>query len=220
MAPSRKDLEKKLAKQLTGAVFNGRFTVDGQAGDKLPNPEKYTILKATKLPDDFWLLESRIEYGGKDVTVPITLRIVWADDTPMITLTDLTIPKMGTFSSRILIHGDRYAGSWQHDKGRRPHVGEDRIGEGVRWERIAWPPHPPCGHLLPHSGVVSCFSVPNVGEKGWVGAFSKVEGSSVSQIQPVFLDLAVQARQAQPQALGRFSLVGALTKHASMCSRS
>jgi hypothetical protein len=116
VTPSRKDLEKKLAQQLTGAVFNGRFTVDGQPGDKLPNPEKYTILKATKLPDDFWLLESRIEYGGKDVTVPITLRIVWADDTPMITLTDLTIPNMGTFSSRILIHGDRYAGSWQHDK--------------------------------------------------------------------------------------------------------
>jgi hypothetical protein len=113
-AVDRKALEKKLAAQLTGAIFEGQFTVDGKAG-KPPAAEKYTITRAVKLAGDSWLIETRIEYGGKDVTVPITLDILWAGDTPVITLTELMIPKLGTFSSRVVIHGDRYAGTWQHD---------------------------------------------------------------------------------------------------------
>ena len=114
-AVDRKALEKKLTAQLTGAVFEGKFTVDGKA-DKNPSAEKYTITRAVKLAGDAWLIETRIEYGGKDVTVPITLDILWAGDTPVITLTDLMIPNLGTFSSRVVIHGDRYAGTWQHDE--------------------------------------------------------------------------------------------------------
>jgi len=114
-AVDRKALEKKLAAQLTGAVFEGKFTVDGKEG-KNPSAEKYTITRAVKLAGDAWLIETRIEYGGKDVTVPITLDILWAGDTPVITLTELMIPNLGTFSSRVVIHGDRYAGTWQHDQ--------------------------------------------------------------------------------------------------------
>jgi len=114
-AVDRKALEKKLAAQLTGAVFEGQFTVDGKEG-KAPAAEKYTVTRAVKLAGDSWLLETRIEYGGKDVTVPITLDVLWAGDTPVITLTELMIPKLGTFSSRVVIHGDRYAGTWQHDQ--------------------------------------------------------------------------------------------------------
>jgi hypothetical protein len=33
-------------------------------------------------------------------------------------------------------------------------------------DACSWPPHPPFGHLLPHSGVLLCFSAPIVGEKG------------------------------------------------------
>jgi hypothetical protein len=29
-------------------------------------------------------------------------------------LTDLTIPGVGTFTSRVMFYGDRYAGTWQH----------------------------------------------------------------------------------------------------------
>ncbi len=111
----RKALEKKLAAQLSGSVFHGVFTVDGKEG-KAPSPEKYTITKATKLAEDYWQLETRIQYGGNDTTIPITLEIKWAGDTPVITLTELMIPKLGTFSSRVVIHGDRYAGTWQHDQ--------------------------------------------------------------------------------------------------------
>ncbi len=109
-------LEKQLAKTLTGAVFAGNYSVAGQSIDKPPHMEKYTVSRATKLKGDFWLLEARVQYGKKDVTVPMTLEIKWAGDTPVITLTDLAIPPLGTFTSRVMIYGDRYAGTWQHDQ--------------------------------------------------------------------------------------------------------
>ncbi len=115
-APSREELIKKLETDLSGAKLIGRFTVTGRE-EQAPKPEEYTITSANKLPDgDLWLLQSRIKYGDKDATLPIPLEIKWAGDTPVITLTDLAIPGLGTFTSRVVIYGDRYAGTWQHGK--------------------------------------------------------------------------------------------------------
>jgi hypothetical protein len=114
--PSRDELIKKLEADLSGAKLIGRFTVTGRE-DQSPKPEEYTITSAVKLPEgDMWLLQSRVKYGNKDVTLPIPLEIKWAGDTPVITLTDLAIPGLGTFTSRVVIYGDRYAGTWQHGK--------------------------------------------------------------------------------------------------------
>lgn len=114
--PSREELIKKLEQDLTGAKLTGRFTITGRE-DQSPRSEEYTITSATKLTEgDMWLLKSRVKYGDKDVTVPIPLEIEWAGDTPVITLTDLTIPGLGTFTSRVVIYEGRYAGTWQHGK--------------------------------------------------------------------------------------------------------
>jgi hypothetical protein len=111
---SQEERIKKLEQDLTNVKLIGRFTVAGRE-DQSPKPEEYTITSAMKLPDgDVWLIKSRIKYGDKDVTVPIPLEIKWAGDTPIITLTDLTIPQLGTFSSRVVIYEGRYAGTWQH----------------------------------------------------------------------------------------------------------
>ena len=58
---------------------------------------------------------ARIKYGDVDSEVPMPLTVLWSGNTPVITLDNLTIPGMGTFSARVLIHSDRYAGTWQHD---------------------------------------------------------------------------------------------------------
>ena len=34
--------------------------------------------------------------------------------TPVITLTELTIPALGTFSARVVIDNGKYAGTWTH----------------------------------------------------------------------------------------------------------
>ena len=112
--PSREELIKKLEDDLTNVKLVGRFTITGRE-DREPKAEEYTITSAMKLPDgDLWLLKARIKYGDQDFTAPIPLEIKWAGDTPVITLTDLAIPGLGTFTSRVVIYGDRYAGTWQH----------------------------------------------------------------------------------------------------------
>jgi hypothetical protein len=113
---SREELIKKLEQHLTNVKLIGQFTVTGRE-DREPKPEEYTITSAIKLPDgDMWLINARVKYGNKDVTLPIPLEIKWAGDTPVITLTDLAIPSLGTFTSRVVIYDGKYAGTWQHGK--------------------------------------------------------------------------------------------------------
>ncbi|MFT5525939.1 MAG: hypothetical protein ACI9G1_000015 [Pirellulaceae bacterium] len=110
------ELYKQLETQLTNTKFVGRFTVLGKEDGNLPK-EEYTILSAKKTDKgDWWLLSTRIKYGKNDLTVPLALRIQWAGETPVITLTDFTIPGLGTFSSRVVIYNKKYAGTWTHGK--------------------------------------------------------------------------------------------------------
>lgn len=109
------DLEKEFEKTMSGSVLVGRFTVVGKEDDA-PKEERYTITKVKKQDDGEWIFLVRIQYGKNDNQVPLKLKVEWAGDTPVITLTDLTIPGMGTFTSRVLIYRGWYAGTWQHGK--------------------------------------------------------------------------------------------------------
>jgi hypothetical protein len=114
------DLQEKrydeFSQLMSGAKLIGYYTVVGKDLTDL-SKEDYTITSATKLPQgDLWLLTARLNYGETDLTVPVPLQVKWAGDTPVITLTDLTIPGLGTFSSRVVIYRGRYAGTWTHGK--------------------------------------------------------------------------------------------------------
>lgn len=103
-------------KLLSGVTLRGRFTIDRNTQeDELPQEEEYTIKSAIPLGGDLWLVTSRIRYGDVDTTVPVPVVVKWAGDTPMITLDNVALPGMGTFSARVLFHRNRYAGTWQHD---------------------------------------------------------------------------------------------------------
>jgi hypothetical protein len=115
-APTREELYKRFSAQMSGVKLVGRFTVLGKENEKLA-AEEYRILSVVKMDDgDYWLLTARIKYGKNDVTVPMPLQIKWAGETPVITLDKVTIPGLGTFSSRVLFHENMYAGTWMHDK--------------------------------------------------------------------------------------------------------
>lgn len=101
---------------LTDVVFVGNFTVTGNNNQPL-REDRYEISRVTKLPSgDYWLFYARIKYGQHDVTLPLPLEVKWAGKTPVITLDNVTIPALGTFNARVLIDGDRYAGTWTHGK--------------------------------------------------------------------------------------------------------
>jgi hypothetical protein len=112
---SQAELEQEFEKSMSGCVLIGRFTVVGRE-DQAPKEERYTITKVKKQDDGEWIFLTRIQYGKNDTQLPLKLKVEWADDTPVITLTDLTIPGMGTFTSRVLIYRGWYAGTWQHGK--------------------------------------------------------------------------------------------------------
>lgn len=110
--PDQQTLEQRFEKLLTGAVLAGSFTEIGRDPAKPLTEEKYTIEKVRKLSGDFWLFTSRIEYGNHDVTLSMPIEVRFAGDTPMLLLTDYPVPGFGTFTCRILIYKDRYAGTW------------------------------------------------------------------------------------------------------------
>jgi hypothetical protein len=116
--PSQADLEKAFADRLTNSVMAGQYTA-GRGG---PKSDKYTIVSVRKLQGDNWLFTARIEFGGKDVTLPMIIPIKWAGDTPVISVTNLGFPGLGSYTARVLISGDQYAGTWQAN-GPNPHGG-------------------------------------------------------------------------------------------------
>ena len=111
----RESREKAFEAKLSGASLLGAFSIDGRDSSS-SKPDRYRIVSAKKLQGDDWVVTSKMKVGENEIDIPIVIKVYWADDTPVMSLTDLTIPGVGTFTARVMFHGDRYAGSWQHGK--------------------------------------------------------------------------------------------------------
>lgn len=99
-----------LEKSLSGAVLVGHFTITGRDGE--PREERYELGEVKYLQGDMWLISARIKYGENDVTIPLTLPIRWAGDTPIITVDEMAFPGLGSYTARVMIYRDTYAGFW------------------------------------------------------------------------------------------------------------
>jgi hypothetical protein len=124
------DLERRFTDQMHGATLVGRFTLAGRE-DSQARPDRYEISSVEKLAGDNWRFNARIKYGSIDVTVPVVVTMLWAGDTPIITMTDVTIPTLGTFTARVFFYGDRYAGTWQHGQYGGHMFGQIQGGRGA-----------------------------------------------------------------------------------------
>jgi hypothetical protein len=111
-APKQAELEAKFTATMSHAVMRGGFTLGEIKPDQALKEDKYTLGEVKKLDSGKWLFSTRIQYGDHDVTVPLILDVVWAGDTPVITLTKFTVPGLGMFTARVLVYGDQYAGTW------------------------------------------------------------------------------------------------------------
>jgi hypothetical protein len=107
------DLERDFTGRMQNVVLVGHFTIEGRdTGDG--SPERYEITRAVKVGDERWRFDVHMVYGSVDVTLPVVVPIIWAGDTPLVSITDFTIPALGTFTARVFFYDDRYGGSWQH----------------------------------------------------------------------------------------------------------
>jgi hypothetical protein len=109
-APSTDSRDRNFEAQMKGVTLVGYSTRAGQQG--LSGEERYIIEKVSRLAGNTWLFQSRFQTGGREWPAPIPVNIEWAGDTPVITLTDLKIPGLGTFTARVLLYRDQYAGTW------------------------------------------------------------------------------------------------------------
>ena len=110
----RAALEKQFEETMSGASLIGHFTIARGDKDSSPQDEGYRVSKISKLEDGRWLFTAQMKVGDRDISLPMPFEVQWAGDTPVITLTNQEIPGLGTFTARVLIYRDRYAGTWQH----------------------------------------------------------------------------------------------------------
>ena len=110
LTPAEKDFQDAMA----GVVLEGQSTRDGKPG---VSDDKYDIEKVVKTGEDQWTIYARVDAKGQKMTVPLPLQVKWAGDTPVITLTDLALPGMGTYTARVLIYRGHYAGTWSGGNG-------------------------------------------------------------------------------------------------------
>ena len=110
------DRERDFVDRMRNVALVGHFTLEGEERrDGLP--ERYEISGVTKLDGDRWRFDARVQYGSVDATLPIVVPVVWAGDTPMVSITDFAIPGLGEeFGARVIFHDERYAGTWNHGR--------------------------------------------------------------------------------------------------------
>ena len=106
------ELEAKFKATLTNATMSGRWCLIKEGELTPEKPDKYTIVGVNKLFGERWLIRARIQYGEKDYTAPIPVKVKWAGDTAVITVTDVGLPGGASYSARVVVFNDSYAGVW------------------------------------------------------------------------------------------------------------
>jgi hypothetical protein len=110
---SMTDAERQFAEEMRGVTLAGAFTVAGR-DDAPPRTDRYDIVSVEKVGDDLWRFNASMECCGVSGAIPIVVPLRWNGDTPMIMMTDTSLPGLGTFTVRLFFYGDRYGGIWQH----------------------------------------------------------------------------------------------------------
>jgi hypothetical protein len=123
---------QKFQKLMSGAKLTGLFTIEGKPL-KDQNEETYEIRKVekSKSEGDEWIITARVKYGKNDYEMPFPIQVKWAGETPVLTLEKLAVPGMGVFSARVVLHGTKYAGTWQHDDVGGHMFGKIQLAEGA-----------------------------------------------------------------------------------------
>jgi hypothetical protein len=112
---SLSETERQFANDMRNVALVGTFTVAGSE-DRAANPDRYEIASAEKVGEDLWRFNARMTCCGmaESGAIPIVVPMRWVADTPVIMMTDSSLPGIGTFTVRLFFYGDQYAGTWQH----------------------------------------------------------------------------------------------------------
>ncbi len=101
--------ERQFQESLNNVTLIGYFT---QGDGAELRDDKYVIERVTKVKEDTWKFEARIQYNKKDFKVAMPLPVKFAGDTPVISLTNFVVPGFGSFTARVVMYNGAYAGTW------------------------------------------------------------------------------------------------------------
>jgi hypothetical protein len=110
---SLSDAERQFVERMKGVTLVGSYTIAG-GDDRASRPDRYGISSVEKVGTDLWRFNAEMHCCGVDGSIPVVVPLRFVGDTPMIMMTDTTVPGMGTFTVRLLFYGDWYSGTWQH----------------------------------------------------------------------------------------------------------
>ena len=94
------DLERQFTERMREVSLVGSFTVAGRE-DRTPRPDRYDISSVEKVGDNLWRFNAGMQCCGINGTIPIVVPMQWNGDTPMIMMTDTSLPGVGTFTVRV-----------------------------------------------------------------------------------------------------------------------
>jgi hypothetical protein len=107
--------ERAFAERMRNVTLVGSFTVSGRE-DQPPRADRYEIASVEKVGENTWRFNAKMDCCGQagQAGIPIVVPMHFVGDTPVIMMTDTSLPGLGTFTVRVFFYGDRYTGTWQH----------------------------------------------------------------------------------------------------------
>jgi hypothetical protein len=113
---SMTEAERQFVERMRDVNLVGTFTIFGREG-RTPSPDRYEIYGVEKIGDDLWRFNAKMDCCGVNgATLPIAVPMRFVGDTPMIMMTETSLPGIGTFTVRLFFYEDHYTGTWQHGK--------------------------------------------------------------------------------------------------------
>jgi hypothetical protein len=107
--PELNAAEKQFQESMVNVTLIGYYTL----GDSPElHDDRYVIERVSKVKEDTWKFEARIQYNKKDFKVAMALPVKFAGDTPVISLTNFAVPGFGSFNARVVMYNGVYAGTW------------------------------------------------------------------------------------------------------------
>jgi hypothetical protein len=109
------ELDAELSKMLSGATLEGSFNTTGTGRDATRvSADKYTLGEVKKLAGNMWTFQ----YNFRGNVIPLPVPILWAGETPIVTIDNFSILGQGPYTARVMFFEDHYSGYWKHgDRG-------------------------------------------------------------------------------------------------------
>ena len=92
--------ERQFESAMHGVTLVG-YSTRLKPPNTLSEEERYMIDSVTKISGTTWLFKARMKLGNSEWPLPLPVNVEWAGDTPVLTMTDMSVPGFGSFTVRL-----------------------------------------------------------------------------------------------------------------------